>query len=223
MLASAIWPRLARVVDGSMRSGRRRPSQRWKACSPTGIEVRAWLSWKQLPSPAGAARARSARPDASTTLPTTRLPEEVQRCSSRLGVTRMPWWVWSTTRLRSTRESLPPPSRMPLPKVAHSSGTPGRRGCGWPPPGCRRCRPGGTAAAAVEGVGDDPGPVAPPDRAHDLQIAAGVGARVAEGVVLGHHLVDDGVAGMALADVEAGVGRARGVECSNRPSTESKA
>jgi hypothetical protein len=63
----------------------------------------------------------------------------------------------------------------------------------------------------VEGVGDDPGPVAPPDGAHDLEIAAGVGARVAEGVVLGHHLVDDGVAGMALADVEAGVGRARGV------------
>jgi hypothetical protein len=27
--------------------------------------------------------------------------------------------------VRSTRESLPPPSRMPLPKVAHSSGTPG--------------------------------------------------------------------------------------------------
>jgi hypothetical protein len=63
----------------------------------------------------------------------------------------------------------------------------------------------------VEGVGDDPGPVVPPGRADDLQIAAGVGAGVAEGVALGHHLVDHGVAGMALADVEAGVGRPRGI------------
>jgi len=58
----------------------------------------------------------------------------------------------------------------------------------------------------VEGVGDDPGPVEPPGRPDDLEVAAGVGARVAEGVVLGGDPVDDGVAGMALADVEAGVG-----------------
>jgi hypothetical protein len=58
----------------------------------------------------------------------------------------------------------------------------------------------------VEGVGDDPGPVEPPGGPDDLKVAAGVGARVAEGVVLGGDPVDDGVAGMALADVEAGVG-----------------
>jgi hypothetical protein len=63
----------------------------------------------------------------------------------------------------------------------------------------------------VEGVGDDPGPVEPPGGADDLEVAAGVGARVAEGVVLGGDPVDDGVAGMALADVEAGVGRPRGI------------
>ena len=108
-------------------------------------------------------------------------------------------------------ESLPPPSRMPLPKVAHSSGT-RRRGCGWPPPGCRRCRPGGTAAAArSRGCWGRSRPSCAARPSARSAVAAGVGARVAEGVVLGHHLVDDGVAGMALADVEAGVGRARGV------------
>ena len=52
VLASATWPRLARVVDRSMRSGSRGPEQRENAWRPTGIEVRAWLPWKQLP-PAG--------------------------------------------------------------------------------------------------------------------------------------------------------------------------
>ena len=63
----------------------------------------------------------------------------------------------------------------------------------------------------VEGVGHDAGPVEPPRRADDLEISAGVGARVAEGVALGHDPIDDRVAGMALADVEAGVGRARSI------------
>jgi hypothetical protein len=41
----------------------------------------------------------------------------------------------------------------------------------------------------------------PPGRADDLEVAARVGARVAERVVLGDDAVDDRVARVALADV----------------------
>ena len=48
-------------------------------------------------------------------------------------------------------------------------------------------------------------------RVDDEEVATRVRARVAEPVVLGDDVVDHGVAGVALADVEAGVGAARAV------------
>src|SRR6266545_4321132 len=62
-LASATRPRLCRVVERSMRIGRRRPPQDWNAWSPTGTVLRTVLPLKQLPAPAGPASARSARPE----------------------------------------------------------------------------------------------------------------------------------------------------------------
>ncbi len=108
-----------------MRIGRRRPPQDWNAWSPTGTVLRTVLPLKQLPAPAGPASARSARPEPAITLSRTWLPADVQKCSSRLGVTRIPWLGWSSTRLRWTRESLPPASTMPLPNPDHSTCAPG--------------------------------------------------------------------------------------------------
>ena len=63
----------------------------------------------------------------------------------------------------------------------------------------------------VEAVRHDAGAVVAPDRVDDEQVAARVRARVAELVVLGRHVGDDRVAGIALPDVEARVGAARRV------------
>ena len=64
---------------------------------------------------------------------------------------------------------------------------------------------------AVEGVGHHADPVAGPLGVLDDEVAAGVGARIPEGVVLGYHVADHGVARVALADVEGGVGVAAAV------------
>jgi hypothetical protein len=74
---------------------------------------------------------------------------------------------------------------------------------------------GGVALGVAElvgaAVGHDPGPVVGELGAGDDQVAAGVGAGVAEAVVLRDHIEDGGVAREALADLEARVGAARGV------------
>ena len=58
----------------------------------------------------------------------------------------------------------------------------------------------------VEGVRHDPTQVLSPLAVHDREVPTGVRPRVPEGVVFGEHVGDDGVARVALADVEAGIG-----------------
>jgi hypothetical protein len=69
----------------------------------------------------------------------------------------------------------------------------------------------GRVQLVVAAVGHEAGAVVAPHRVDDEQVAAGVRARVAEAVVLGHDVGDHGVAGVALADVEPGVRAARAV------------
>ncbi len=64
---------------------------------------------------------------------------------------------------------------------------------------------------AIQGVGGDPRAVEAPDGVEDIHLAAGVGAGIAQGVVLGDHMVHHGVAGVALAHIKAGIVRAAGV------------
>ena len=68
----------------------------------------------------------------------------------------------------------------------------------------------------VEAVRDDAGPVVAPDRADDEQITAGVRARIAQLVVLGGHVGDHRVAGIALADVDP-IGASRRVRMVEHP------
>ena len=60
-------------------------------------------------------------------------------------------------------------------------------------------------------VGHDPGPVVVEPRVDDEQVAARVGAGITEPVVLDVDVVDHGVARVALADVDAGIGAPGGV------------
>ena len=61
-------------------------------------------------------------------------------------------------------------------------------------------------------VGNDAGSVVPPRRVGDDEVPAGVGARVAEPVVLGDHVGDERVARVALPDVDPRVGAAGRVD-----------
>ena len=183
------------------------------------------LSLKQLPSPAlGSTTARSATFEPVTVLATIRLPV-AGYCASPIkpgfGAIAMPIDALSSTTFACTRLSDPADDRDPgavhdvEPLVA-------RRGA-------RRRRAAGRDAVrrdhrvalrgellAVEAVRHDPRPVEPPHRLHDVEVAARVGARVAELVVLGDHVVDHRVARIALADVEAGVGAPRRVRVLDR-------
>src|SRR3979409_831835 len=68
-----------------------------------------------------------------------------------------------------------------------------------------------TPRCGCEAVGDEPGPVLEPIRIADYHVAAGVGTRVAQGVARGDNVGDQGIAWVALADVEARVGGTAGV------------
>jgi hypothetical protein len=70
---------------------------------------------------------------------------------------------------------------------------------------------------ALERVGHDPDAVVPEHRIGDDQIASRVGPRVADLAVLGHHVGDDRVTRLALADVEARVGAPRRVRMLEHP------
>ena len=113
------------------------------------------------------------------------------------------------------RVATPPATRMPLPWASRATSMAGRVGLVvvvHEVADDRRLAPG-VAQLVAAAVGDDAGPVVPERRVDDVEVAAGVGARVAEAVVLGDHVVDHRVAGVALADVDAGVGAARRVGC----------
>ena len=72
----------------------------------------------------------------------------------------------------------------------------------------QRGLPLGVAQLVAAAVGHDAGAVVPERRVHDVEVAAGVRPRVAEAVVLADDGVHHRVAGVALPDVEAGVGAA---------------
>ena len=72
---------------------------------------------KQSPPAAGAPSARSASPDARTTLSRTSFPLVTHRLRSRFGSTAMPYRSWFSTRLPVMRLPEPPVTRMPVPKV----------------------------------------------------------------------------------------------------------
>ena len=61
------------------------------------------------------------------------------------------------------------------------------------------------------GVGHDARTIVPERGVHDVKIAAGVGSRVSESVVLREHGVDDHIATEALADIKPGVRAASAV------------
>ena len=70
----------------------------------------------------------------------------------------------------------------------------------------------GVAQLVAAAVGHDAGAVVAERRVDDEQVAARVGARIAETVVLADDLVDHRVAREALADVHAGIGATGGVD-----------
>ena len=75
----------------------------------------------------------------------------------------------------------------------------------------------------VEGVRHDPTQVLSPLAVHDREVPTRVRPRIAEGVVFGEHVGDDGVARLALTDVEAGIGRPGSVGVIELPPRDPKA
>ena len=86
---------------------------------------------KQLPDPAGPARAMSAAPDPSMTLADTTLSELSQKFSSSWGKMAMPLVALFTTRFLVTVISLPPAMRMPLPYADQAAFRPGAPSMPW--------------------------------------------------------------------------------------------
>ena len=113
----------------------------------------------------------------------------------------------------------PPATRMPLPIASSATSMAGVSG--WLFEYTDVADDGGLAVRVAQlvaaAVGHDAGTVEAEDRVDDEQVATRVGARVAEAVVLAHHVVDHGVARVALADVHAGVGAARRVDVLELP------
>ena len=92
-----------------------------------------------------------------------------------------------------------------------------------PVPGDERPRAGAPGAPSRACWGRCPPLLSRPLAVHDREVAAGVRARVAERVVHRDDVADDGVARLALADVEARIRVAGRVVWSNRPQTLSNA
>ena len=153
-------------------------------------------------------------PEPDTTLSVILLPFAGQTLvwMPGFGAITIPVRTWSRTRFFVTRSSTPPITPMPTPYAVSNSAV---GECAAFRLWCRVHEVAGEHAVAlgrellaVEGVGHDARAVESPRRVDDEQVAARVGTRVAELVVLRDRVGDHGVARVALADVEARVGAA---------------
>ena len=137
-------------------------------------------------------------------------PPEGQKFASTIGIIAMPYVAWSSTRLPTIRSSRPPATTMPIPNGTYSysfaSTVVELLWWTWLPAiRTSRCGANGSESSVLGTI---------PARffRHSLftiaRFAARVRAGVPERVVFGEHVGDHGVARVARADVEAGVGRA---------------
>ncbi len=75
----------------------------------------------------------------------------------------------------------------------------------------------GVAQLIAAAVGDHPGAIEAEHRVDDVEVATRIRSRVAEAVVLADDIGDHRVAGVAVADVDAGVGAAGGIDVVDLP------